>query len=267
MTGPTMGRNAPQKHTNQPLSVTPDANRSRGGSYIAYYRVSTEKQGRSGLGLDAQREAVSQFLGCREGSVISEFVEIESGRKSDRPQLTEALSACKRLRAILLIAKLDRLARSVAFVAGLMEGDVEFVAADMPEASKFVLHIMAAVAEHERQLIGERTRAALAAAKARGIKLGSNGAALATKHRREAAAFAETLYPHVQAALLGGARSYASIAANLNSQGLLSREGGKWHSASVGRLLKRLSDIGFPEIRVANDSGLAKFGQPIWANT
>ena len=118
--------------------------------FVTYFRVSTDRQGRSGLGLDAQREAVSQFLVGRGATVIAEFVEVESGGNDERPKLRDALDACQRGKATLLIAKLDRLARSVAFVAGLMDGDTEFVAVDMPHASRFVLHIMAAVAEHER---------------------------------------------------------------------------------------------------------------------
>lgn len=132
--------------------------------FVAYFRVSTDRQGRSGLSLDAQREAVSQFLAGRAATVVAEFVEIESGGKSDRPKLREALAVCQRENAALLIAKLDRLARSVAFIANRMDDDTEFVAVDMPYASRFVLHVLAAVAEHERQIIGERTKSALAAA-------------------------------------------------------------------------------------------------------
>ncbi len=140
--------------------------------YVTYFRVSTDRQGRSGLGLDAQREAVSQFLAGRSATVVAEFVEVESGGKDDRPKLRDALAACQRGKATLLIAKLDRLARSVAFIANLMDSETEFVAVDMPHASRFILHVLAAVAEHERQIIGERTKAALAAAKARGVRLG-----------------------------------------------------------------------------------------------
>lgn len=208
--------------------------------FVTYYRVSTDKQGRSGLGLDAQREAVGQFLSVRPATVVAEFVEVESGGKDDRPKLREALAACQRSKAILLIAKLDRLARSVAFVAGLMDGDTEFVAVDMPHASRFVLHIMAAVAEHERQIIGERTRAALAAARARGIRLGKNGASLARRHQAEATKYAIQIRKPVAAAIEAGARTTRQIADWLNKAGIVSRQGGRWHPANVARVLHRL---------------------------
>src|SRR4051794_33128778 len=135
--------------------------------YIAYYRVSTDRQGCSGLGLDAQRAAVASYLAGRE-PLLAEYTEIESGKKNDRPQLAVALGECHRRRARLVIAKLDRLARNVHFISGLMESGVDFVAVDMPEANRLTLHILAAVAEHEREMISRRTKEALAAAKARG---------------------------------------------------------------------------------------------------
>ncbi len=140
--------------------------------FIAYYRVSTDRQGRSGLGLEAQQQAVCDFL-ARRGDIIESFTEIESGRKDDRPQLAAALDTCRKHKATLVIAKLDRLARNVYFISGLMESGVEFVAVDMPEANRLTIHILAAVAEHEREAISQRTKAALKAAKVRGVKLGS----------------------------------------------------------------------------------------------
>lgn len=207
--------------------------------FIAYYRVSTDRQGRSGLGLDAQREAVAQFLVGRGAIVLAEFVEVESGGKDDRPKLREALTACQHQKATLLIAKLDRLARSVAFVAGLMDGDVDFMAADMPHASRFVLHIMAAVAEHERQIIGERTKAALAAAKARGVRLGGHGAELAARHKADATAYALTVRSSIMTAMEAGAKTTRQIAEWLNAAGTSSRCGCAWHPASVARILRR----------------------------
>src|SRR3954453_13853483 len=136
--------------------------------FVAYYRVSTDRQGQSGLGLDAQRAAVAGFAGARE--LVAEFTEVESGRRNDRPQLAAALELCRRQRAMLVIAKLDRLARNVAFIANLMERGVEFVGVDMPYPNKRTLHILAAVAEHEREMISVRTKIALAAYKARGGK-------------------------------------------------------------------------------------------------
>ncbi|MEZ5584447.1 MAG: recombinase family protein [Candidatus Competibacteraceae bacterium] len=136
--------------------------------FIAYYRVSTDRQGRSGLGLEAQQQAVAAFVAQRGGVLTENFIEIESGRKNNRPQLAAALSACRQHRATLVIAKLDRLARNVYFISGLLESGVDFVAVDMPEADKLTIHILAAVAEHEREMISQRTKAALQAAKARG---------------------------------------------------------------------------------------------------
>jgi DNA invertase Pin-like site-specific DNA recombinase len=141
------------------------------GKWVCYLRVSTDRQGQSGLGLEAQRKAVLDFRNGGQWKLADEFVEVESGKRSDRPQLAAAL-ACKRLKARLVVAKLDRLARNVAFISRLMERGVEFVAADMPFANKLTIHILAAVAEHEREAISARTKAALAAAKARGVKLG-----------------------------------------------------------------------------------------------
>ena len=140
--------------------------------YVAYYRVSTDKQGIKGLGMDAQREAVARFMAGK-GDLAAQFIEVESGRKDNRPQLLAALAECRKRRAVLVIAKLDRLARNVRFISGLMNSDVEFVAVDMPSANRLTIHILAAVAEHEREMISQRTKAALAAAKARGTKLGN----------------------------------------------------------------------------------------------
>ncbi|HEY1949551.1 MAG TPA: recombinase family protein [Bryobacteraceae bacterium] len=150
--------------------------------YVAYYQVSTDKQGIKGLGMDAQREAVSRFMAGK-GQLAGEFIEVESGRKDDRPQLLAALAECRKRRAVLVIAKLDRLARNVHFISGLMNSDVEFVAVDMPSTNRLTIHILAAVAEHEREMISQRTKAALAAAKTRGAKLGN-------PRRAEAAAIA-----------------------------------------------------------------------------
>jgi DNA invertase Pin-like site-specific DNA recombinase len=140
--------------------------------FIAYYRVSTDRQGASGLGLAAQRGAVARFIGA--GQLIAEYTEIESGKRhTNRPQLLAALADCRRQRAVLLIARLDRLARNVAFIANLMESGVDFVAVDMPQATRLTIHILAAVAEHEREMISARTKAALAEAKRRGVTLGN----------------------------------------------------------------------------------------------
>ena len=141
-------------------------------AFVSYCRVSTARQGRSGLGLDSQRDAIKAHVGA--GRIVAEFVEVESGKGGiDRPQLTAALAACKLRGATLVIAKLDRLSRNVAFIATMMDAGVDFVACDFPQANRLTLHILAAVAEHERAMISARTIAALAAAKRRGIVLGN----------------------------------------------------------------------------------------------
>jgi DNA invertase Pin-like site-specific DNA recombinase len=141
------------------------------GKFVAYFRVSTDRQGKSSLGLDAQREAVMHYLDGGSWQLVGEFTEVESGKHSDRPQLAAAVAACKKLRAKLVIAKLDRLSRNLAFIAAPMDSGVEFVAVDNPHANKLTVHILAAVAQHEREMIAERTRGALRAAKARGVTM------------------------------------------------------------------------------------------------
>ena len=136
------------------------------GKFVAYFRVSTDRQGKSGLGLAAQREAVMSYLDGGRWALVDEFTEVESGKRNDRPELVKALAACKKQKAKLVIAKLDRLSRNLAFIAALMDSGVEFVAVDNPHANKLTIHILAAVAQHEREMISERTKAAMAAAKA-----------------------------------------------------------------------------------------------------
>lgn len=200
--------------------------------FVAYYRVSTVKQGTSGLGLDAQRAAV--LAHC---TPIAEFTEVESGSKNHRPQLAAALAHAKATGATLLIAKLDRLARNVAFIANLLESGVPITAVDMPEANRFMLHVMAAVAEHERQAISDRTRAALQQAKQRGVALGGcRGDA-----RTRADAHAASVIPHVAAMLASGPIRASVIAQRLNALGILTARGGAWQCVQVQRLLARLT--------------------------
>src|SRR5437870_2412558 len=156
------------------------------GKFIAYYRVSTDRQGRSGLGLDAQRKAVEDYLNGGRWTLVDHFTEVESGKRSDRPELDKALAACKRHKAKLVIAKLDRLSRNLAFIATLMDSGVEFIAVDNPHANKLTIHILAAVAQHEREMISARTSAALKAAKARGKRLGNPRLGDARKHAARA---------------------------------------------------------------------------------
>ena len=211
--------------------------------YVAYYRVSTERQGRSGLGLEAQREAVLRHLAGSGAELIGEFVEIESGKRKDRPQLAAAIAAAKKARATLIIAKLDRLARNVHFVSGLMESGVDFIAADNPHANKLMVHLLAAFAEHEREQISQRTKDALAAAKARGIKLGRNGAErLAPAYRTAAVERARQLAPML-AELRSAGLSARQIAAELTERGVPTPSGGKWHGQTVLRVIGRLDGI------------------------
>lgn len=209
--------------------------------YIAYLRVSTDKQGRSGLGLEAQRKALEPY------DVIAEYEEVESGRNNARPQLALALADAKRRGCGLVIAKLDRLARNVHFVSGLLESDVPIVCADMPEADRTMLHMMAVFAEWEARRIGERTREALAAAKARGVKLGSprpeeGGRKTGAARRARTGAAAVRAWPVIQRLADRGVSS-REIADTLNESGIPSANGGRWHSSTVCRLMKRKENI------------------------
>lgn len=211
--------------------------------FVAYFRVSTDRQGKSGLGLDAQREAVARYVAGRRGSITEEFTEIESGKRNSRPQLAFALAACRKRRAVLVIACLDRLARKVHFISGLMESGVEFVAVDMPHADKFMLHIRAAVAENEGEVISKRTRAALAAAKQRGIRLGNPNPspALALAHhasRTGADRFADTMKPLIEK-LQRENLSLRGIAAELNRRLIPTARGSQWQARQVANILQR----------------------------
>jgi DNA invertase Pin-like site-specific DNA recombinase len=215
-----------------------------GQRFVAYYRVSTDKQGRSGLGLEAQQRAVRESVTAAAGQLVAEFTEIESGKRSDRPQLAAALASCRKHRAVLCIAKLDRLARNVAFIANLMDAGADFVAVDMPNANRLTLHVMAAFAEHEREAISTRTKAALAAARARGVRLGApdpTGAGIIGRDRqREAAArFAANVLPVVAEIRRAGAGTLAEIAGALNARGVRTARGGQWHASTVRNLLQR----------------------------
>jgi DNA invertase Pin-like site-specific DNA recombinase len=209
--------------------------------YMAYYRVSTDRQGRSDLGLEAQQQTVHTFLQGR-GELVASFTEVESGKKNDRPEMAVALAACRKNKAVLVIAKMDKLARNVHFISGLMESGVEFLAVDMPEASCLTIHILAAVAEHERVMISQRTKAALQAAKARGRKLGSpapkNGAAIRSKVLQEKAKhFANSILPIIKKLQNQGITSYKGIAHMLNAQGVSTANNRQWYGRTVRNLL------------------------------
>jgi DNA invertase Pin-like site-specific DNA recombinase len=206
------------------------------GKFIAYYRVSTDKQGKSGLGLDAQRKAVADYLDGGQWTLIEEFTEIESGKRNDRPELEKALSACKKHKARLVIAKLDRLSRNLAFIATLMDRKVDFVCCDNPTATKFTIHILAAVAEHERDAISARTKAALAVAKANGKVLG-NYQRIAAEKQRATTARAEAVRPVITAT---AHRSTHAAAELLNRRGIRTASGKLWHATQVHRMRQRL---------------------------
>ena len=224
-------------------------NTKHSGRYIAYYRVSTARQGRSGLGLEAQRQAVSEHLNGGNWKLVGEYTEVESGKRCDRPKLAEALKACRLQGAKLIIAKLDRLARNVAFISNLMEAKVEFEAVDFPQANRLTIHIMAAIAEHEAKMISDRTRAALAAAKARGKRLGgfrgrAGTAADCAKARRAKSLAAKSraadLAPVIEDIRTAGANSLRSVAKELNERGISAPRGGVWSAAQVRAAIARI---------------------------
>lgn len=217
-------------------------------TFIAYYRVSTTKQGQSGLGLEAQHAAVATFLRDTGASLVGEFTEVETGKGSNaldkRPQLRSALEACRKQNAVLIIAKLDRLARNVHFVSGLLETGVEFVAADMPQANKVMIQMYSVMAEWERDQISARTKAALAAAKARGVWLGATGATNLKQHlierSNQAAEFARNMEGVIRGFIAIGL-TQREMAAHLNQLAIQAPRGGKWSLVQVQRLLARLN--------------------------
>lgn len=211
---------------------------------IAYLRVSTGRQGKSGLGLEAQREAVARYAAAHGCEVTAEYLEVETGKGANalakRPQLLAALAEAKRSKARLVIAKLDRLARNVHFISGLMETGVDFAVADMPHADKFRLHLEAVIAEDEARRISERTKDALAAAKAKGVELGKNGRVLAALNKAAAAERVAPIAP-LLSDLKGQGLTMRGMVAALNERGVPSPAGGKWHLANLHRALGRVA--------------------------
>lgn len=223
---------------------------------IGYVRVSTEKQGQSGLGLEAQLTAIQQYASSTDGDIVHIYREVESGKRDDRPELAKAIAHAKRIRGRLVIAKLDRLARDVHFISGLTKSGADFVACDNPTANKLTVHILAAVAEDEADRISQRTKAALAAAKARGVLLGSarpghwkgreerrrqgavkgSEAAKAIRLEKSAATYKEAI--RLAKPLSEEGQSLREIAAELNDAGITTPRGSPWQATQVSRLLK-----------------------------
>ena len=223
------------------------------GAFVAYYRVSTERQGRSGLGLDAQRKAVENFLNGGNWRLVAEFKEIESGQQSDRPALAKAIQACRLRRAKLVIAKIDRLSRDAHFLLGLEKAGVDFVAAEMPTANRLTVGILAMVADEERRMISKRTKEALAAAKARGVTLGGNRGSIISAKAREISRKARLAASEARVADLGpvviartfqaaGVMSLGGLARGLSERGVPTARGGtKCTPVQVSRVLARLA--------------------------
>jgi DNA invertase Pin-like site-specific DNA recombinase len=213
------------------------------GKFVAYYRVSTAQQGKSGLGLEAQKAAVESFLNGGNWQLLGEFTEVESGKRKNRPQLEAALLLCRKQKATLVIAKLDRLARNLHFISGLMEARINFVAVDMPTANRLTVHILAAVAEEEARAISARTKAALASAKARGVVLGAHGSKLGEANAQAARKSALELKPVIDELRSEGICSVRAIADSLNARKISTPTGKRWHSTSVHRLLGRMQRV------------------------
>ncbi|MBR0800640.1 recombinase family protein [Bradyrhizobium jicamae] len=216
---------------------------------ITYIRVSTSQQGRSGLGIEAQRQALTHFAQAEGFTVVREFVEVETGKGADalgrRPQLKAALAAARKLRCHVAVAKLDRLSRDVHFISGLMAHKVPFLVAELgPDVNPFVLHLFAALAEKERALISTRTRQALSAAKARGITLGNPRLQVARKTavetvKAEADRYAANVLPIIREAQKAGASTLRQIADALNARGIPTARGGLWYAQSIANILER----------------------------
>jgi DNA invertase Pin-like site-specific DNA recombinase len=219
------------------------------GKFVSYLRVSTDKQGRSGLGLEAQREGVRSYVEGGKRKLIAEYIEVESGKNDERPKLKQALHRAKVTGATLVIAKLDRLSRNVAFIANLQESGVRFLCADMPEATELTIHLFAAIAQHERKIISERTRVAMAAAKRKGRVFGNPNGAKALKGlgngeavealKAEADKHATSVMPIIDDIRAEGADTLREIAAELNAREILTARGGSWYAATVRNILQR----------------------------
>lgn len=265
----SQGASGPSPETPRPASAVP--------RYVAYQRVSTARQGASGLGLEAQRAAIDAFTAARAATVLARFTEVESGKLASRPELARALQLAKLTGATLVLARLDRLSRNAAFLLTLRDSGVKFLAVDMPEANDLTVGIMALVAEAERETISRRTREALAAARARGTKLGNpngaaalrragkGGAALREAVARNAEAHAQNLAPVIAELQAQGHTTLRALATELNARGMKTRRGGRWHVSSVRNLLVRLARPKALQGRIDRDrdaSRLRQSGRP-----
>jgi len=231
---------------------------------VSYQRVSTDKQGHSGLGLDAQRVAIDNYVRQRKAKVIQSFVEIESGKINERPELNKALHLAKITGATLVIAKLDRLSRNAVFLLTLRDSGVNFVAADMPDANKLTVGVMALIAQHEREAISKRTKEALQAAKARGRKLGNpNGAAALRRAGKGNSAGIKALQNKADKHAIAlkqviaslqekGIESLGAISKRLNDDGILTRRGGVWYKSSVRNIMNRIRNIETNNYRISS---------------
>lgn len=213
-------------------------------SFVAYYRVSTKRQGESGLGLEAQKAAVARHVKSTGGNLVAEFKEVESGKKNDRPEIEKAIAIARKTKSILLVAKLDRLSRDPVFLFKLQESKLEFVCCDMPQADKFTVGIMIVMAQKERDDISRRTKAALAALKARGVKLGNPRIAEATKASLKSRSKSDKrrkdatrMFILREIVLKGRVYTHAGIAECLNARGVATARGGQWHTTTVRRLI------------------------------
>ncbi len=211
--------------------------------FVAYYRVSTDRQGLSGLGLEAQKETVQNYIASHSGTLEIDFVEVETGKKNNRIELNKAIEYCHRHKTTLLIAKLDRLSRNVHFITGLMESKINFVAADNPHANELMIHLLAAFAEHERKMISERTTSALKAAKARGTKLGTYGKTLAKKNIEQANNYALKLAPIIAEIKLQGIKTIRGICNELNERNIRTSRDNAFYPTTTHQLLKRIDRL------------------------
>ena len=222
--------------------------------FVAYLRVSTSKQAKSGLGLAAQRSKIGSFL-SKDDDLVAEYIEAQSGKRDGREELWKAIRCAKRQSAKLLIAKLDRFSRKVSFISRIMDEGVGLAVADMPNATDFQLHIFAALAQEERRLISERTKGALAEAKKRGVILGRNGKVLAKRNRHNALRFAKSVYPHISPLIEAG-HSLSAIARRLNALEIESAHGGQFHAQTIKNIILTVQNRSESDVQIESASPL-----------